>query len=62
MKLNLIKFNCVKSTNDSAIKIIRSKKKEQELLFQKNKQTAKEQWEKNGFHRMETFLLLYFLN
>ena len=33
MKLNLIRFNCVKSTNDSAIKIIRSKKKKQGMVF-----------------------------
>ena len=38
MKLNLIKFNCVKSTNDSAIKIIRSKKRRAGIIIS-NKQT-----------------------
>ena len=33
MKLNLIRFNCVKSTNDSAIKIIRSKKKKEGIVI-----------------------------
>ena len=33
MKLNLIKFNCVKSTNDSAIKIIRSRKKKEGIVI-----------------------------
>ena len=33
MKLNLIKFNCVKSTNDSAIKIIRSRKKKEGIII-----------------------------
>ena len=32
MKLKLIKFNCVKSTNDEAIKIIRSKKNYQGIV------------------------------
>ena len=32
MKLKLIKFNCVKSTNDQAIKIIRSKQKRQGIV------------------------------
>ncbi len=32
MKLKLIKFNCVKSTNDQAIKIIRSRKKRQGIV------------------------------
>ena len=38
MKLNLIKFNCVKSTNDSAMKIIRSKKIKAGIIIS-NKQT-----------------------
>ena len=33
MKLNLIKFKCVKSTNDSAIKIIRSGKTKEGIIF-----------------------------
>ena len=33
MNLNLIKFNCVKSTNDSAIKIIRSRKKKEGIVI-----------------------------
>ena len=35
MKLNLIKFNQVKSTNDEAIKIIRSKKNKQGIIISK---------------------------
>ena len=62
MKLNLIRFNCVKSTNDSAIKIIRSKKKRKGLLFLFYKQMEKEQWEKNGFHKKEIYLFQYFLS
>ena len=33
MKLNVIKFNCVKSTNESAIKIIRSRKKKEGIII-----------------------------
>ena len=33
MKLNLIKFNCVKSTNISAIKIIKSRKKKEGIVI-----------------------------
>ena len=33
MKLNLIKFKSVKSTNDEAIKIIRSKKNYQGIIL-----------------------------
>ena len=62
MKLNLIKFNCVKSTNDSAIKRIRSRKKKKGLLFRFYKQREKEQWEKNGLHKREIYLFQYFLN
>ena len=41
MKLNLIKFNCVKSTNDSAIKIIRSKKRRAGIIISKKQTNGK---------------------
>ena len=36
MRLNLIKFGSVKSTNDTAIKIIRSKKSNAGIIISKN--------------------------
>ena len=50
MKLNLIKFKKVKSTNDEAIKIIRSRKNKQGIIVSNLQTKEKEQWEKNGFH------------
>ena len=60
MILKLIKFNCVKSTNDEAIKIIRSGKNSKELLYLIFKQKAEAQWGKNGFHIKETFFASIF--
>ena len=37
MKLKLLKFNSVKSTNDVAIRIIKKKVKKPLLIFSKNK-------------------------
>ena len=41
MKLNLIKFKCVKSTNDSAIKIIRSGKSKSGIIFSRKQTNGK---------------------
>ena len=50
MILNLIRLNKVKSTNDEAIKIIKSKKEKGVLLFLIYKLKEEAPWEKNGFH------------
>ena len=62
MKLKLIKFNCVKSTNDQAIKIIRSKKNKQGIIISNSQTNGKGTMGKNGFHEKEIFLFLYSLN
>ena len=41
MKLNLIKFNSLKSTNDRAIKIIRSRRKKSGIIFTKKQTNGK---------------------
>ena len=62
MKLDLIRLKQVKSTNEEAIKIIKSKKNKEGLWFLFLKPKEREQWEKNGYHLEETFLRQYFLN
>ena len=49
MRLNLIKFGTVKSTNDIAIKIIKSKKSNAGIIVSDNQTKGEEQWVNNGF-------------
>ena len=60
MKLKLIKFNSVKSTNDEAIKLIKKNKLHHVLLPQKIRQKAEGQWEKNGYQKGNLFISLFF--
>ncbi|GIS78419.1 MAG: hypothetical protein CM1200mP13_17780 [Candidatus Pelagibacterales bacterium] len=62
MILKLIKFNCVKSTNDEAIRIIRSKKNSKGIVVSNFQTKGRGTMGKNGFLTKEIFLQVYFLN
>ena len=62
MILKLIKFNCVESTNDEAIKIIRSKKNYQGIVVSNFQTKGRGTMGKNGFHKKAIYLLQYFLS
>ena len=49
MKLRLIKFSNVKSTNDEAIKKIKSKKVHAGIVYSYSQTKDEEQWEKMDF-------------
>ena len=61
MKIKLIKFKSVKSTNDIAIKLIRKEKVQPTLIFLKSKQKEEEQWVKNGYLKKEIYLYRFSL-
>ena len=60
MKLKLIKFNCVKSTNDQAIKIIRSKKNKQGIIISNSQTNGKGTMGKKWISRKGNFFVSIF--
>ena len=60
MKLKLIKFNCVKSTNDQAVKIIRSKKNKQGIIISNSQTNGKGTMGKKWISRKGNFFVSIF--
>ena len=61
MKLKIVKFKSVKSTNDEAIKLIKSDKFLLGLVSSDSQINGRGTMGKNGFHIKEIFLFQYFL-
>ena len=61
MKLKLLKFNSVKSTNDIAIRLIKKKVKKPSLIFSENQTKGRGTMGKNGSKKRVTYFYLFFL-
>ena len=60
MKFKVFKFNKVKSTNNTAIKIIKTSNVDYGMIISENQSNGKGQYGKNGFLIKEIYLLVFF--
>ena len=61
MKFRIFKFKKVNSTNDTAIRIIKSKKFNFGMITSDTQKMVEGNMEKNGFHLKEIYLLVSFI-
>ena len=62
MKINVIKYKKVKSTNDTALKLIKKNITNPTLVMTEKQTNGRGTVGKNGFLKKEIFSYLYFLN
>ena len=62
MKLKKFKFKKVKSTNNTAIRIIKETKYNLGMVVAETQANGRGQYEENGYHQKEIYLSLFSMN